>query len=368
MNEPAAGAGGEIHGLDGSSARETALWEAADGMLGGASLGGILAHRLGPLAGKRFRALGRQVPKELREEERAAALAMMSAGPLIERIRSATDLPLVVIKGPVLAKLYPAQARRFIDVDVLTTDADSVQRSLLGDGFVEDPDPGQDLTDEHHHLQPIRWPALPLKVEVHARPALPTRARRVPFEEILEASVPADLGVEGILAPSPQHHALILASHAWLHTPLATLRDMIDIAAVSAQANESELARTATAWGVDRLWRTTRNAIDGLFYDGPRSVPLRTWARHLEGVRERTVLEAHLQRWLDPFWELPLHAALAVLPRVLRAEVAPAPGDTGRDKLRRMVRAIRAPRASAPRGARGAGPPAGKRDAEPPLR
>ena len=148
----------------------------------------------------------------------------------------------MILKGPLLAKLYPGQARRFIDLDVLTTDADALQRSLMAVGFVEDPDPDQHLMDDHHHLEPIRWPAIPLKVEVHARASMPGRARKVPAEEILEASIPAGLGIDGVFAPAPLHHALILASHAWLHAPLTRVRDLIDIAAVSGEADAAELA------------------------------------------------------------------------------------------------------------------------------
>jgi hypothetical protein len=117
----------------------------------------------------------------------------------------------------------------------------------------------------------------------------------------------------------------------------------VDIAAVSALCSEAELARTAKAWDIPRIWRTTRGAIRALFEEGPRTVPLRTWARHLESVRERTVLDNHLMRWLHSFWELPPAAAVADLRTAFRLTLLPEPGESWGEKLARTRRGIMHP-------------------------
>jgi Uncharacterised nucleotidyltransferase len=326
---------------EGATTQLAELWEATDRLLERATLAGILAHKLGPLAAHRLRRLGEPLPEPLRLEERAASLTMLSAIPLIERVRENCDEQLVLIKGPEVARVYPQAARRFWDIDLLTDDATAVQRALVARGFLEVDDPDFDFTPRHHHLQPLKWPTIGLIVEVHAAPYWANRAAAPPLGEILDARVPSALGIEGVFAPTPLHHALILTSHAWRHEPLQTLRDLIDIAAVSAGVDERELTRTATAWGIGRVWNTTRRAIDGIFYGGPQTVPLRTWARHLELVRDRTVIERHVEHVVHGFWGLPPHQATAHTARALRYLIERAPGETWRDKLTRVRRAVR---------------------------
>jgi hypothetical protein len=133
----------------------------------------------------------------------------------------------------------------------------------------------------------------------------------------------------------------MLAGHAWEDRhPLHVLRDLIDVAAVAQHASETELARTADAWGIGKIWRTTYGATMALFGDGRPTVALRLLGRHLATVRESSVLDNHLQRWLYPFWELPFHRALATIPGTLRRELLPEPGETWNDKLQRMRHAV----------------------------
>ena len=339
--------------------RLTELWESTDRLLERATLAGILAHKLGPLAAHRLRQLGEPLPEPLRLEERAASLSMLSAIPLIERLRESCDQQLVLIKGPEVASIYPGAARRFWDVDLLTDDATAVQRALVATGFLEVHDPNFDFTPEHHHLQPLKWPTIGLKVEVHAAPNWPERAAPPPIGEILDARVPSALGIDGVFAPTDLHHALILTSHAWRHGPLRSLRDLVDIAAVAATVDERELARTAAAWGVSRVWNTTRRAIEAIFYGGPETLPLRSWARHLGLVRDRTVLERHLDNMFHAYWGLPPHLALAQSARAARHAVGRMPGETWQEKLTRVRRALKNPRApiSRPHGRDNPPPP-----------
>jgi hypothetical protein len=320
-----------------------------DSLIGGASLPGILAHKLGPLAAGRLRRLDQPLPQPLIAEERAASLAMLSAIPLLHRIRNCCEGPLLLLKGPEIGALYLRNGRRFGDVDILTPRADDVQRSLLLNGF-ELGEPDFDMSDGvHHHLPPIRWPTIPLNIEVHSSPNWPLQAKRPPLAEMIEAAVPSALGIDGIEAPSRLHHTLIFAAHAWRHEPLHILRDLVDVAVLSQGIDAGELDRLASRWGIARLWATTKDAVDALFYGGRRTVPMRSWAKHLELVRERTVLENHLQRWLHPFWELPPAAALRQTGHVLSTELAPVEGEPWGRKLTRTVGALRNPSAPAKR-------------------
>jgi hypothetical protein len=324
-----------------------ALWDGVDRLIDRASVDGILYHKLGPLAAARWRRLGRPLSPSLQYEERAAALNMPLAAQLIQRLRERCEGPLVLLKGPEVARFYPANSRRFSDIDLLTPDAKAVFRSLIDAGFVESPDEEEAPTAAgHHHLPALVWPTIPLSVELHTRFNWPEYAAQPSVDEIVEASAPWSLGVEGILAPAAAHHSLILVAHAWQHEPLQTLRDLIDVAAVSGQIDESELDRLAADWGIGRIWQTTRRAIEGLFYGGPQTVPLRLWAQHLESVRSRTVVENHLRRWLSAFWEVPPGTALARAARAVRDDIRPLPGERRRDKLARVITAahdMRAP-------------------------
>jgi hypothetical protein len=315
------------------------LWSSVETLIDSASIDGILSHKLAPLAALRRRAVGDSVPEVFGVEERIASLAAMVARPVLLRIREVGDGPMVLLKGPEVAALYPPNGRRFGDVDVLTPDAPALHRALREHGFVEMETPFDHR--EHHHLVPLRWPMAPMYVEVHSAPNWPEGLSPPSVAEILEAAVPSMVGIDGLSAPSRAHHALLFAAHSWAHEPLKTLRDLIDIAALSSDEDPADLSRGATSWGVGRIWRTTRRAIDALFFDGSPSAAVRVWARHLAAVRERTVFETHLQAALHPFWERPPAPAMVKSLGAIRADLRPAPGESWATKLARAERAIR---------------------------
>jgi hypothetical protein len=321
----------------------TALWRSVDGLLAQADVEGVIAHKLGPLAANRLRRLGLPVPPALEVEERAAGLANALVVPLLERIRASTEGPLVLFKGPEVAHLYPGRARRFVDVDLLAEDAPSVHAALVEHGFVEASDDPDEYYVGHAHLRELKWPTIWLKVEVHSRTHSPAGVAGPPIGTLLDAARPSRLGIDGISALSPSHHTLVLATHAWVHEPLASLRDLVDVAAAAEGLDRVELARTARSWGIGRLWQTTEQAIDSLFYERGATAPLRSWARHVPAVRERTVLENHLGRWLHPFWELPVRPAARRMAARVVADMRPAPGERRRAKLLRVYRAVRKP-------------------------
>ena len=266
----------------------------------------------------------------------------MTAVPLLGRIRSCCEGKLLLLKGPEVGVLYPGRARSFVDIDLLAPDPQAVYDALSANDFVEVDDPL--LPVEHHHLPPLQWPPLWLRVEIHLRPMWPDGIAPPPLEEIVEAAVPSRLGLAGISAPRPAHHALILAAHDWVHEPLYTLRDLLDIALVARLSTDEELERTARAWGIERLWHTTRGAVEALFGGGRETAALRVWGRHLRAVRERSVLDSHLQRWLNGFWGLPPELALRSTVDAFYRSALPDPGESWRAKLTRVKHAVRHPR------------------------
>ena len=220
---------------------DTALWSALERLLDRASVDGIRLHKLGAVAGRFRRLRGEPVPPALAADERGSAVATLLAPRMLERIRSLVDGPLILIKGPEVARFYPGRARVFGDIDLVTPDPWAVQRALLDAGCAE----VGDFFEDAHHLRPLKWPDLGLKIEVHKRPSWPKRIPPPPFEELLEAATPAACGVDGVLAIDPTQHALILAAHGWKENALGTLRDLVDVAAVAATLPEQDLEPNA---------------------------------------------------------------------------------------------------------------------------
>ena len=297
------------------------------------------AHGLGPMAARRRRALGREVPADLLRQERATRVARQLARTLLERVRPAVDGRLLLFKGPEVAVLYPGGARLYKDVDLLASDALATQEALLAAGFVE-------LEDEEefegiHHLAPLGWPGLPLKLEIHERPKWPRGLPLPPLGELFDESVPATIGVDGIDAPAPRHHVLLLARHAWGHEPLRTMRDLIDVAATAEGLDLDAVAKTADAWGIGRMWRTTYAAADWLVHGGTPPLAVRLWARYLLTLREPTVAEGHVARWLSSFWLLPPGAAVVSSAGALAGDLRPVHGETWGSKLRRTGRSLK---------------------------
>jgi hypothetical protein len=137
-------------------------------------------------------------------------------------------------------------------------------------------------------------------------------------KRLLDAAVPSASKIEGILTLPDDLHMLLLAAHSWAHVPLRRLLDLVDIAALVGAADRSELSRAADAVGLGRVWRTTIGVVDEILINRKPTVPGHTWARHLGGVRERTVAESHLQRCFDPFWARSVPRALLEVGRAAR--------------------------------------------------
>ncbi|HUK95972.1 MAG TPA: nucleotidyltransferase family protein [Gaiellaceae bacterium] len=322
-------------------APEAELWAAVDRLVARApQLSDLLNHRLELFAARQLRAAGEPVPPELLARERHAAVTFLAVPALLERVRAAYDGPLLLWKGPEAAARYPDPAlRAFGDVDLLTPDAAAAQNDLLRAGFREVGDPA--LYRGIHHLRPLQWPGLPLAVELHSRPKWLDPLVPPSSSSVFSGAGRALVAVDGFSAPSPARHAVLLAVHSWAHEPLRILRDLVDVAALSAEASEDEAADVAREWGVERLWATTVSTRDCLFAGDRRPLALRVWAQNLERVRERTVLENHVQRWLSDLWALPVGLALRRMPTTLAGELSTARGEGWAHKLSRSRLAVR---------------------------
>jgi len=317
------------------------IWAAVDRLTDRAArVDDLRAHRIHLLAARRRRAAGRPVPAELEADERRAVVGALTAPVLLRRVRDACDGPLLLVKGPEVGARYPdAALRSYHDLDLLVPDPAAAQRALLAAGFVAVGNPR--LYEDIHHERPLVARDLPLHVELHSQPKWPDGCAPPRMDELLEAAVPCSLGVDGVETLPRAHHALVLAAHSWAHSPLRRVGELLDVASMSDGVEAGELRALAADWGLGRIWRTTDAAVGALLEGRRTTVPLRTWARHLPAVRDRTVLETHLEHWLGDFWALPRGQALAAARGLLRRELTPAPGETLGAKLARSRLAVR---------------------------
>jgi len=323
----------------------TLQWDAVDRLLDTLGPELVSQHGLGPLGARRLRKLGKPVPEQLFREDRAAATANLIAPALLARVREAYDGPLLLLKGPELTGRYPDRARRFGDIDVLAGDAEAAQAALLASGFrLQErnwpPLDWQFHGRPHYHLQPLEWPDLGLRVEVHREVKWPLGLEPPPNEALFEAAVPSSVNIDGLVAPHPDHHAVLLAAHAWAEVPMHKLRDLIDVMVFVDDARRDELARIARAWRFDRPWRSSLAVADWLFDGGPEPRVVRVWARYLRHLREPTVVELHLQAWLSPFWLAPPPVALRQAAAALARDFRARPNQSWAEKRRQTLRAL----------------------------
>ncbi len=304
------------------------------------SFADLHSHRLESFEIRRLRRLGLPVPDQLAGHELLAIAATRGVEPMLRAARDAYDGRLALMKGYEVALRYPEPwLRPFSDIDLLVDDSAAAQRALLAAGFVEVGDPA--IFTGIHHLRPLWLPGSTLVIELHHVPKWPDGLTPPATRDLLDAAVPSASGIEGILTLPDDLHMLLLAAHSWAHVPLRRLLDLVDIAALAGAADRSELSKAADAVGLGRVWRTTIGVVDEILIDRKPTVPGHTWARHLGGVRERTVAESHLQRCLDPFWARPLpQALLEVGPRLVN-EVVPGRDEGWPEKGARVGRAAR---------------------------
>lgn len=297
-------------------------------------------YRLELLVQRVRRERGMPVDRTFEYAEHLAAIRILAAEDILRRVRDAVEGPIVLVKGLEVALLYPDPVLRpFGDLDLLVPDTAAVQRALLGEGFEEIMDP--DLFIDIHQERPVMLPGSPLAIEVHKWPKWPDFLDPPPLEEVLSVAVESRTGAPGILALPDAHHAVVVAAHAWTHGPLNHARQLLDVAMLAEGIPRAELHEVAARWGIERMWDTTIRCADSVFGDGPRSSAERLWARHLRPLRERTVAESHLEKYLSPLWAYPPRMALQVSASMIRTELRPAQEETWGGKLRRTMAAAR---------------------------
>lgn len=320
------------------------LWRRVDALIDRSpSLADLRSHRLHLLAARRWRSLGRPVDAALAVEELSAVQRTLATDALLDALDASLDQDAIVLKGPSVAALYPDRTLRpSYDLDILVADSSSAQRALVTAGFV----PVGPFPDEYyaelHHERPLAMPdrSAP-SIEIHSRCNWVTWSRSPRFGDLLPLSKASDHPRLRIL--EPEAHALILSAHSWTETPLRRLSDLVDIAALMTGADHARAAALAQQWQIARMWNATLEVIATLFGDAPAPLSVRTWGRNLPVVRDRTVLETHLRRWLGPFWALDPRRALYASGRAVLDDLTPTPGETWQNKLKRVRLGVRSP-------------------------
>jgi Uncharacterised nucleotidyltransferase len=319
-----------IEAFSGPATADEPLWRAVDALVATATPQALHAHRLEAFAVERRRRLGLQLSPPQEITARTAALGERVALELLSRIREVCDGPLMVIKGPEVAALYPPRCRTYRDLDLLVPDAEAVQGALIADGFVEDG--GAPL----HHLAPLRLPGSHFTIEIHRELPWAHLLPPPPLAGVFAAAQPSHVNVPGVNAPSPAHHAVLLAAHGWQHQPLIVLRDLIDVAAAASLVSRDELDEVAAEWRVRKIWRTTIGCADALFNRAPRTTALKILARHLESARVPSKFEYDVSLVLSGFWGLPVPTAGRHAAKLAWSRLRPVHGQTWLSKLGRV--------------------------------
>jgi hypothetical protein len=318
------------------------LWERVDEIVDRApDLDSLRLHGLHMLALRRWRESGRDIPETLEAEERLFMALQVTAPMVLRAARDAFDGRIAIMKGPEVAHLYRDPGDRgYGDLDLLVDDAGEAQRAFIAAGFVEVGEP--EVYRDIHHLRPLALPPCLLSIELHHAPKWPTElSAPPPRAELLEAAVPSATGISGLDALHPDHHAICLAAHSWAHEPFLRLRDLVDVAVVTASGSGTMMDEIAIAWGVQKLWRTTTRTCAALFDDGPMPMHARIWARHLETARQRTVFEWHLTKWVSPYADRRPPAAVRASLAAAAQDLRPTSDETWNAKIKRTLVAVR---------------------------
>lgn len=321
------------------------LWKGVDGLIDRAdSVADLEAQGLHLLAARRWEAAGQEVPAPLSAQRSRSAWRDLLAPAVLQRAREAYDGRLLLLKGPEVARHYPSGCRPFGDLDILAEDPEAAQCALIEAGF-EQVGFHDSYYDGLHHLSQLRLPDAPEPiVEVHRYPNWLEWSDPPGSEELFSLAEPAGPGAEGYLVLPGPEHAVLVAAHGWIELPLRRILDLVDVLALTpGEEDRRAAARVAAGWGIERVWNTTCGAAEALVFDRPPPASLKVWARNLLEVRDRTVFENHMRRWLSVFWALPPRPALRALATAVAHDLMPTSEESWGNKLGRAWEAVRHP-------------------------
>jgi hypothetical protein len=280
-------------------------------------------HGVAALAARHLRANFRPIPRELATAEFTNSALQLEAYRLIKLIRETIDGPFILLKGVDTAAYYPAASLRPIrDVDILVPDVVAAQHALLRAGWRTKPTPGfhEDPASDHnlHQLCPVLHPMMSLPVEMHRNPNWPTWAKAPTYGEIAADALPSVVGIDNVLAPSVEQHALVLLAHSWARQPFEQMSQLIDFALLLEHCDRSRLHETARRWGLETLVEIGEQTVASvLFAEGHDPTVVRQFASHLRTLTTPSRFRAQYNRYAAS-------VLVAGIPSALRASVAGA--------------------------------------------
>jgi Uncharacterised nucleotidyltransferase len=339
--------GEAIETVDTIGGTDHPIWPALDRVLADPrSENGLYQHGIGPIAAWRLRVRGEPVSDRLESLASGAAYAAVTAEPLLRSVRDAVDGPIIVLKGPETAALYPLPwLRPYSDLDLLVEDPATAERRLIEAGYTAQ-GPSNRIIPGHHHDLALRQPGSALAVELHRNPGWLSWMTPPSNEELFGQAVPSAAGVHGVSALPLTEHALLLAAHSWRHGPYHSMLHLVDIALIRDRVESAELNTSATAWGALGVWESTVAMIDWFFFgqgDPPR-LRDRLWSRHLRDCRDRTLVEYYLATWLKGLAAPAPRLAIGAIASDVVFSFTPHPWQTRSGKIRRIVQGLKSAR------------------------
>lgn len=193
----------------------------------------------------------------------------------------------VIFKGREVAALYPRVVmRHFRDLDLLVREPEDSWQWLVDRGFRQNPNRSRDI--DHHHLPAVLDPLGQIAVEVHHQVNAPVWAR-FDSDLVTEECAPSRTGIDGIMRPRDDLHAIVMALHCW-KGGFTRLRDLFDSLLLAAVADR-DVAETADSMGLGRMWAlSVRIAHHHLYGEPDRGAELvtRTLLPRRAGISDRT--------------------------------------------------------------------------------
>ncbi len=225
------------------------------------------------------------------QRRRLMAVFQMQAKEMLRDVRALIDGPIVVMKGIELAQLYPEPWRRdFVDVDILAGDVEPADARLRGAGFT--PFASVTTLADYHQTAPLVRGDNPITIELHRRPNSP-RWAHFPSAEIIAQARPSRTGLDGVMRPRDDHHAVLVAWHYW-RDGAHRARDLVDLHLLRQRSTGKAIQSTADSWGVGRVWRNTERLLDALEDDAER---MSSFCRRIVSLDPVSHRDRRLRQW-----------------------------------------------------------------------